>query len=192
MRSLVALLLLAAVGSCTCSKSDPAVGDGGELPDAPEVDAHASIERPFDVEQVWTDAKDGEQSELMRLADREGASGLVERSIDARYRLTALRAMGFTASYVVLPELANAAKTGSEDEATAATDSACMIASDKRRQVDPEDALELREGCDRLLEAAKDTSRPRAVRVGAVRALRMMVDRGCVKPGDIPTDVDVK
>jgi hypothetical protein len=67
-----------------------------------------------------------------------------------------------------------------------------IIASQKRSQVDPEDALELRDGCDSLLVAARDATRPRAVRVGAVRALRMMSDRGCVNQSDIPADVDVK
>jgi hypothetical protein len=196
MRSLRALswlaLLSSGISACTCGKDNAAVLDGATIDESNVVvDARASVERPDDVERVWTEAKDGDESELMRLANREGAIGLVERSVDPRYRLTALRAMGYTTGYVAFPELGNAAKIGPEDEATVAVDSATMIAAQKRRQVDPEDALELRDGCDRLLEAAKDTSRPRAVRVGAVRALRMLTDR-CVKAGDIPTDVDVK
>lgn len=191
MRSLLAISLLVLAPACTCGKSD-AVGSADAMIDGSIVDVRAQIERTEDVERVWTDAKDGDESELMRLADREGAVGLVERSVDDRYRLTALRAMAYTEGYVALPELGLAAESGPEDQATAAVDSATSIAARKRAQVDPEDALELREGCDRLLVAAKDTTRPRAVRVGAVRALRMMTDRGCVKAGDIPTDVDVK
>jgi hypothetical protein len=188
MRALV--LLAALLSGCTCGKSDASAGGEGGIADA--FSAEVSIERPADVEQVWTDAKDGDEAELARLADREGPMGLVERSVDARYRLTALRAMGYTDGYVALPVLGNAAKSGPVEEATAATDSATALAAQKRRQVDPEDALELREGCDRLLESAKDPARPRPVRVGAVRALRMLTDSGCIKASDIPADVDVK
>lgn len=191
MRSLLVLVLSFVLApACTCGKTSPTV-DSDAMLDASTVDATADIERPEDIERAWTEASDGGDSELMRLADREGPAGLVERCIDPRYRLTALRAMGYTTGYVALPELARAA-LGPEDEAIAGVDSAALIAAQKRRQVDPEDALELREGCDGLLVAARDTTRPRAVRVGAVRALRMMSDRGCVNQSDIPGDVDVK
>lgn len=196
MRSLVVLTSIAlapiVLHGCTCNKSGP-VADADAMVDGSTADTSASIERPEDIERLWTEAADGgDESELIRLADREGPMGLVERSVDARYRLTALRAMGYTTGWVALPELGRAAQTGPEDEATVAVDGATLMAAQKRRQVDPEDALELRDGCDRLLAAAKDTTRPRAVRVGAVRALRMMTDRGCVNPSDIPGDVDVK
>ncbi|HEX4513980.1 MAG TPA: hypothetical protein VH054_10600, partial [Polyangiaceae bacterium] len=75
----------------------------------------------------------------------------------------------------------------------AAALSADAIAARKREQVDPEDDDELAAGCASLLAAAKNTQRARPIRVGAVRALRMLADRpACVKPSDIPTDVDAK
>ena len=192
MRSLVVLILIALAPACTCGKTVPAA-DSDATVDASSIDAAALIERSEEVERLWTEAADGgDDSELMRLANQEGPMGLVERSIDPRYRLTALRAMGYTTGYVALPELGAAAQNGPENEATVAVDSATLIASQKRRQVDPEDALELRDGCDRLLLAAKDTTRPHAVRVGAIRALRGLSDRGCVNQSDIPGDVDVK
>lgn len=190
MRSLLVPMLIALAPACTCGKNGPVI-DADAMVDKSSVDATADIERSLDVERTWTEANDGGDSELMRLADREGPVGLVERSVDPRYRLTALRAMGYTTGYVALPELGRAAQ-GPEDEANIAVDSAALIASQKRSQVDPEDALELRDGCDSLLVAARDATRPRAVRVGAVRALRMMSDRGCVNQSDIPADVDVK
>lgn len=193
MRKVAALLLLAAPAlflRCTCDKGAGASEGGLASVDAAE--SMAPIVRPPEVEALWTEAADGGDDELARLADREGATGLVLAASEPRTRLTAIRAMAFSRGYVALPVLGNAAKTGDEVEAVAAVTSASAMAAEKRAQVDPEDAEEFREGCDALLAAAKDAARPRAVRVGAVRALRMWSDRGCAPPEAIPKDVDVK
>ena len=179
------------LGGCTCGKAQPAA-DGG-VAESSEAAAQAEIVgRPPQVEQLWSDAREGDETELARLADREGAAGLVERASDPRFRVTALQAMGSSRGFAALPTLGLAAKNGAESEALMAVDSAAQLAAAKRRQVEPDEADELREGCAALLASAKDTSRPRLVRVGAVRTLRMLVDRCGVKAGDIPTDVDVK
>jgi hypothetical protein len=39
---------------------------------------------------------------------------------------------------------------------------------------------------------ARDTSRPRERRVLAIRALRMLAERGCVSRGDVPGDLDAR
>ena len=145
---------------------------------------------------LWTRAKAGDADDLARLADREGASGLVARaSEDAAWRLAAIRAMAFVddpGAFEALPSLARAARTGDDAEAMAALESAGDLASRPRRAVDPEDAAELREGCDLLLALAKDTQAPRPRRIASVRALRMLADRGCVKVADLPTDLDAR
>jgi hypothetical protein len=145
---------------------------------------------------LWTRAKAGDADDLARLADREGAAGLVARASEgATWRLAAIRAMGFVddpGAFEALPLLARAARTGDDAEATAALESAGDLASRPRRAVDPEDAAELREGCDLLLALAKDPEAPRPRRIASVRALRMLADRGCVKPGDLPTDLDAR
>jgi hypothetical protein len=51
---------------------------------------------------------------------------------------------------------------------------------------------ELGEGCRALLELSRSSSQPRPRRVAAVRALRMLSERGCVKRSDIPSDFDAK
>jgi hypothetical protein len=144
------------------------------------------------VEELWTRAKEGEADDLARLADREGVLGLEERGRESAYRLTALRAMGYTASLEGLPWLGEVATEGSDGEALAALESAAQVAGEPRRAVDPEDALEVRQGCDALLALAVDPKRPPPRRVGAIRAIRMLADRGCSKPGDLPADLDAK
>jgi hypothetical protein len=145
---------------------------------------------------LWTRAKAGDADDLARLADHEGAAGLVARaSEDATWRLAAIRAMAFVddpGAFEALPLLARAARTGDDAEATAALESAGDLAARPRRAVDPEDAAELREGCDLLLALAKDTQAPRPRRIACVRALRMLADRGCVKAADLPTDLDAR
>jgi len=175
------------LADCKCGAGGPA--DGA----APWLDAGEDVQvaRAPEIEELWARAKDGEDDELARLAAAEGEHGLEERATSGAHRLTALRAMAFSPGFSSLPVLGAAAKSGTADEARAAVDSADAIAARKRAQVDPEDHDELMSGCAALLEAAKDASRPRPVRVGAVRALRMLADYGCVAQDAIPKDVDV-
>jgi hypothetical protein len=144
------------------------------------------------LEELWARAKDGEADDLARLADREGSGGLEERASDPGARLTALRAAGFAGGLDVLPWLADVASHGTDAEAEAALDSAARLAAEPRRAVDPDDALEVRAGCDALVALAKTQSGPRARRIGAIRVLRMLADRGCAPPDQIPTDLDSK
>jgi hypothetical protein len=37
---------------------------------------------------------------------------------------------------------------------------------------------------------AKDSRQKNSRRVGAIRVVRMLADRGCASPSDIPTDFD--
>jgi hypothetical protein len=154
----------------------------------PRPDAAA---RTADVEDLWERAKELEPDDLARLANREGASGLVEEgSRNPAKKPTAIAALAYADGLSALPWLAEAADADDEPSARAAIESIDALAARTRRAVDPEDAAELRAGCDRLLVIAKNTSKKRPVRVGAVRALRMWSDRGCAKAADVPTDVD--
>jgi hypothetical protein len=176
-----------------CGKSSPAVPSSGASASgpAPSVvlgaalpDAEALDPREAD---LWGRAEDGGADDLMRLADREGSSGLVERAADPGLRRTALRAMAFVHDFVGLPLLADAAAGGDEADARAALESAVELAAARRTARDPEDAEELKEGCDKLLALAKDAAAPKARRVLAADALRMLSERGCVKREEVPT-----
>jgi len=182
-------LLAASILAADCKCGAGGAADGA----APWLDAAAdvSVARAPELEELWTRAKDGDDDELARLAAAEGEHGLEERATSGAYRVTALRAMAFTPGFSSLAVLGAAAKSGTGDEARAAVESADAIAARKRAQVDLEDHDELMGGCAALLDTAKDAKRPREVRVGAVRALRMLVDYGCVAREAIPADVDV-
>ncbi len=191
-------LALALVPTAACSScKDDAAADGGAPDGASSAVGSASVEPPVvrtpEDERMWTVAKDGEEDDWIRLAHREGASGLAERATDPAWRPTALRAMAYADGFAQLPALGAAAATGSEDDAKLAAASAAMLAARRTTQLDPEDAEELADGCGALLGAAKDTTRPKVVRVDCIRALRMLSDRpGCVNPADIPHDLDAK
>jgi hypothetical protein len=141
---------------------------------------------------AWGQADAGEPQELMRLADLVGCETLRERARSAMLRATALRAMAYCPDFSELPWLADVAATGRDEEAIAALDAVVDQAARPRRSTDPEDADELHAGCAALLVLARATERPRARRVLAIRALRMLADRGCVSRADLPTDLDAR
>jgi hypothetical protein len=192
MRSHVHHFIIVCTLLARCKCNDGAATDAGTWIDA---SADVFVARSAELEELWMRAKDGDDDELGRLAGREGERGLEERAAMPAYRVTALRAMAFSPGFSSLGVLGAAAEHGTDEEARAAVESADAVAARKRAQVDLEEDAELRAGCQSLLAAAKNTTRSREVRVGAVRALRMLGDAfhaRCVKPVDIPTDVDAR
>ncbi len=183
------IIALSLFARCKCGASTP---DADAAPTWLEAGADVNVARSADLEELWTRAKDGDDDELARLAEREGERGLEERAAMGAFRITALRAMAFSPAFSALPTLGAAAEQGTDDEARAAVTSADAIAARKRAQVDAEDDEELAKGCASLLAAAKNATRAREIRVGAVRALRMISDgrAHCVKASDIPSAVD--
>jgi len=192
--SVRALGMAMALALVACSKSHASTGDGS-------IDAGVAFaSNDPTLEALWARAQSdaGEADDLARLADREGAGGLAARAnADPAARVTALRAMAYApepGAWEGLPLLAEAARAPGDDEANAALDSVIDLAARPRRAIDPEDAAELKQGCDVLLAIATahdaKTAMPRARRVKAIRALRMLADRGCVDPAAIPADVD--
>jgi len=142
--------------------------------------------------EAWSRAQDGGDDDDLRLADLVGCSGLRERAATTALRSTALRAMAYCRDFSELPWLAEVGTRGSDADALGALDAVVDQSARVRRATDPEDADELHTGCAALLDLAKAADRPAARRVRAIRALRMLSDRGCVKRADIPTDLDAK
>jgi hypothetical protein len=143
--------------------------------------------------QAWAQAEDGGEDERMRLADLVGCDGLRERAANAYLRSTAIRAMAYCPDLSDLAWLASVAR--SSDDAAERTEALEVVveqAAQPRRATDPDDAVELGEGCRTLVALARASGQPRSERVLAVRALRMLVDRGCAKKSDIPADLDAK
>ncbi len=135
---------------------------------------------------------DGDADDLVRLEAELGSDGLTEALGVTGRRLTALRALAFAEDFTALPLLAGAAASGTEEEAAAALASVATLASQPRRATDPEDAIEIREGCAVLVALARDPTRPAPRRTLAVRALRLLADRGWVAAADVPTDLDAR
>jgi hypothetical protein len=181
-----------------CSKSSGSKSaDGGEAGLAPVAEDEDGGAAPMTEAErtAWSEADGGEPAELARLVDLVGCDGLRERASGpggAAVRSLALRAMSYCPDFSELPWLADLASTASDDVAAQALDAIVDQAARPRRAVDPEDADELHTGCAALLALAKAPDKARPRRIGAVRALRMLVDRGCVRVADIPTDVDAK
>ena len=140
--------------------------------------------------EQWARANDGEPEELMRLADLVGCEGLRERAGGAALRTTAIRAMRYCGDFSELPWLAQVAATGEDVDAKASVESIVELSARPRRATDPDDAVELHVGCAALLDLARSTDWPKERRIEAVRALRMLSERGCVKRSEIPTDLD--
>jgi hypothetical protein len=169
--------------------------DGGNdtatTPRAP-ASASASAALPAAPDDLWARAASGAPEDLARLAQAEGSEGLVAGATSAERRMIAIKALAHVDGFGALPFLSEIAASGKDDEARAALESIADAAARPRRALDPDDALELRRGCDTLLALARDASVPRARRTRAVSALRMLADRGCVEPKSIPKDLDAK
>ncbi len=184
--SILALLLVA------CGKTS---GDASKA----EVDAAPVYVSPDPaVEALWVRAAQdgGDGDDLARLADREGASGLAARGeTDPAMRAVAVRALAFAPEpgmFEGLPLLAEVAAGKDDGAASAALDSAIDLAARPRRALDPDDAIELTKGCSLLLALVSDSGAARARRVKAIRALRMLADRGAFDAGAIPTELDAR
>jgi hypothetical protein len=182
-----------ALAAAHCGKATPtgapspsATATAGEAARAGD-DAGPMDEREA---QAWGQADGGEPQELMRLTDLVGCETLRERASDPLLRATAVRAMAYCPDFSELPWLAEVAATGRDEDAVAALTAVIDQAARPRRPTDPEDAEELHTGCGALLGLARAVERPKVRRVLAVRALRMLADRGCVARADIPTDLD--
>lgn len=179
--------LTAAIG---CKKTSQSSIPGG----GSETESQVAAAAPMDAREAaqWAAAAKGDPEERMRLEDLIGCEGLRERASQADLRVTAIVAMQYCSDFSELPWLAAVATDGMDTEARAALEAIDELAARRRRAADPEDADELHAGCSSLLALARSVSRPKERRVLAIRALRMLSERGCVRRMDIPTDVDVK
>jgi hypothetical protein len=180
----------AATASPAGSSSASSTADGGPASLADDDGGGPMDPREAD---AWSRAQDGgSEDDDVRLADLEGCTGLRERAGTQALRATALRAMAYCKDLSELPWLAELGARGSDTDALAALDAIVDQSARVRRATDPDDADELHTGCATLLDLAQARDRPAPRRVRAIRALRMLADRGCVKRADIPADLDAK
>jgi hypothetical protein len=195
----VRLLPLALLASVQCGKAaapaaPSASASASTVTHSVEAGVNDDAGEPMDSREgeAWARAQDGGDDDDIRLADLVGCTGLRERAEDARLRPTAVRAMAHCQDFSELPWLADLGTHAGDAEAIAALDSIVEQAARVRRATDPEDADELHDGCGALLALAHTGTAPAPRRIRAIRALRMLSDRGCVKRTDIPADLDAK
>ena len=189
MNRWIAMAIVSAMSPMGCGRNASSSQTSARDEEEPE----AAVS-PMDAREAsqWAAAAQGDPEERMRIVDLVGCEGLRDRASQPDLRAVAIRAMQYCPDFGELPWLAEIAAGSNDAEAQVALESIDALAARPRRATDPEDADELRTGCDGLLALARSTSRSRERRVLAVRALRMLADRGCVRRADIPTDVDVK
>ncbi|HKQ68371.1 MAG TPA: hypothetical protein VJT73_03490 [Polyangiaceae bacterium] len=153
--------------------------------------AHES-ERAKD--DLWRRAIAGDPVDLARLADREGAGGLLEGLEEGgAVGLASLGALPFADdAELALQRLGEIARQIAPGESGPVVRAVLEIAAKPRRQVEPIDPPGFRSCTDALLELARKTSAASSARAPAISALRLLAERGGVDLGAIPTDLDAK
>lgn len=145
-------------------------------------------------DDLWRRALDGDPVDLARLADREGAGGLLEGLEEGGpIALAALAALPLAddadLAFQRLGEIVrqlDARALGPVLQAIA------DMAVRPRRQTEPLDPPGLRSCGDALLALVEQKSLAKSVRAPAISALRLLAERGAVSVEKIPTDLDPK
>jgi len=171
--------LLATLLVASCGRGSLSGRADAEATAEADADDAGPEERDPRAEELWTRAREGDADDLARLYDLEGDRGLIERGALPPYRVTALQALGFAHEFVSLPWLSEIAANGTDAESDAAIESARSIAAWPRPTRDPDDALELRAGCDNLLGLATAKDQAPSRRAHAASVLRMLAPLGC-------------
>jgi len=145
-------------------------------------------------DDLWRRALDRDPIDLARLADREGAGGLLEGLEEGGpIALAALAALPFAddadAAFQRLGEIVRQL----DPAATAPVLEAIVdMAARPRRQSEPVDPPGLRTCAEALMTLAERKSLAKSVRAPAISALRLLAERGAVAAAAIPTDLDPK
>jgi hypothetical protein len=145
-------------------------------------------------DDLWHRAISQDPMDLARLADREGAGGLLEGLEEGGpLGLVALEALPFAddadAAYQRLGEIVGQIDPG---ESGPVVHAIAGIAGRGRRQTEPLDPPGLRSCAQALLGLARTRSLANGVRAKAISALRLLSEKGAVEPGAIPTDLDAR
>lgn len=180
---MMGLLALAA-----CRKSDAALAG---LAPPPVLDHSVKADSVRAKDELFILASQRDPFDLARLADREGAAGLLDALEEGGVvGLTALAALPYAddaeVAYRRLGEvlrLLDPEKTEPVVQATRA------IAEKPLRQAELLDPEGIKYCADALLALAKKDA-PAAIRADAISALRRLRERGLVDPAEIPTDLD--
>ena len=160
----------------------------------PRLGAEPLKEGGLSEDELWRRALDGDPIDLARLADREGAGGLLEGLEEGGpVALTALLALPFAPdgdwAYQRLGEIVRQIDPRAVGPVVQAI---IDLASRPRRQTEPLDPPGLRSCGEALIALIEQKSLAKTVRAPAISALRLLAERGAVSAAAIPTDLDPK
>lgn len=182
------LLWSASLASCRGKQ------EGADAAPPPSLSAQPAKESERTKDELWRRALEGDPIDLARLADREGAGGLLEGLEEGGpIGLAALAALPWAedadAAYQRLGEIVRQL----DPPATGPVIQAIVgMAARRRRQSEPIDPPGLRSCAEALLALVERKSLAKSVRAPAISALRLLVERGAVNAAAIPTDLDPK
>jgi hypothetical protein len=161
---------------------------------APSLFAKPAKESERARDDLWKQAASEDPLDLVRLADREGAGGLLDGLEEGGpLGLVALGALPFAddaeGAYQRLGEIL---RQIDPVESAPVVHAITGIALRPRRQAEPLDPPGTRSCALALLELAQKKTLSNAVRAPAITALRLLAERGAVEPNAIPNDLDAR
>jgi hypothetical protein len=184
----VAVIVLAAA---SCKKARPA---GMAPPPSLRPDASISPTSERGKDDLWQRATGGDESDLARLADREGAKGLLDGLEEGgAIGVAALDALPLAddaeAAYERLGEIA---RHIDRTQAGPVVRAIYAIAAKPARQIEPVDPAGMKSCALALLDLANDKSLAAGLRAPVISVLRLLATRNAVDPALIPSDLDPK
>jgi hypothetical protein len=175
----------------SCRSKGNVVGDAAP---PPSLSAKPTKESERAKDELWQRAASQDPMDLARLADKEGAGGLLDGLEEGGpMGLVALGALPFAddaeLAYQRLGEIVRQIDPVESSPVVAAI---TAIALRPRRQAELLDPPGLRSCALALLDVAQKKSLTAGVRAKAITALRLLSERGAVEPNLIPTDLDAR
>jgi hypothetical protein len=167
---------------------------GSDAAPPPDFEAKLRADSPRAKDELWQAALAGEVRDVARLADREGAVGLLEGLEEGGpVALAALTALPYADdAELSLRRLGEIAIALDADKARPVLDAVLGISSRRRRQTEPLDPGGARSCAEALLDIARRKDLAVRARARAISALRLLADRGAVDARAIPVDLDAK
>jgi hypothetical protein len=185
------VLALSILVLASCHSKGNVVGDAAP---PPSLSAKPAKESERAKDDLWRRAASQDPMDLARLAEREGAGGLLEGLEEGGpLGLVALDALPFADdAEVAFQRLGEIVRQIDPVESSPVVSAITAIALRPRRQTELLDPPGLRSCAQALLDVAQKKSLAAAVRAKAITALRLLSERGAVEPNLIPTDLDVR
>lgn len=182
-------VLIGALALSGCRKSDAALAG---LAPPPVLDHSVKPDSVRAQDELFVLASQRDPFDLARLADREGASGLLEALEEGGVvGLTALSALAHADdAEIAFRRLGELLRLLDSEKTAPVVEAALAIAQKPPRQAEVIDGAAAKYCADALLDLAKKKSAPAPIRADAISALRRLKERGLVDPTEIPTDLD--